>query len=147
MKTKTPTDGLQPGYDPDILVEKTSPSTPNATTAGADPEAAIRVQTPVQRQESGSLTIVTKEKKRPFQVYTTKKGFIVIAIAALVIITVAVVGGVLGSRKSNNNNGASLQENGSYTASATSSGQLTGSTVTYPLYHPVYPTQATQVPR
>ena len=68
---------------------------------------------PKQARQGGSDFVTrAKEKKRPFQVYTTKKGIIAIAIALLVITTVAVVGGVVGSRKSNNlNNGSSSQEN------------------------------------
>ena len=80
------------------------------------------------RQGGSDFVTRAKEKKRPFQVYTTKKGIIAIAIALLVIITVAVVGGVVGSRKTNNI-GSSSQENDP-TATSFSSGQGFGSNPT-----------------
>jgi len=112
---------LQDGYNPDILVDKNA-SLPTPKSAGVvDPEAANRVQTPVQRQQSDSLI---KEKKRPF--YTTKKGIIFIVVAVLVIIIVAVVGGVVGSRKARN--GASSQDDsGSAGAKSVTSNLPSGS--------------------
>jgi len=111
---------LQDGYNPDLLVEKTS-STP--TTPALDPEMARL--TSVQRQSEEAFPL--DKKKVPF--YSTKKGIIILVVVAAVIVIAAVVGGAVGGTRhkrtsttsSGNEQGAPSSAVGSKTSPSTHS--------------------------
>jgi len=107
---------LQDGYNSDLLAEKPS-------TQAVDPEAANRIQTPVQGQEFTPFT----KKKGPF--YTTKKGIIIIVVLVVAVIIAAVVGGVVGSRNKSQNSVAGADENGSGSRSTSSASSSASSSV------------------
>jgi len=143
---------LQDGYNPDLLVEKTSSTPPASAAATVDPELANRVPTP--QSSSAPLT----KKKVPF--YATKKGIAIIVVLVIAVIIAAVVGGVVGSRKkvslSSNSGGNGVQGAGQTTTSShtsssspssgvqsfTSNAGSTSSTIPFP--SAAAPTQGSQ---
>jgi len=98
---------LQSGYNPDLLVEKTS-STP---TSAVDPEIA-NLRSPVVRRDGAGADFPLTEQKVPF--YRTKKGIIIIITVLFIVIIAVVVGGAVGGTRKkksitiNSNGGLSL---------------------------------------
>jgi len=114
---------LQAGYNPDLLVEKTS-STPT-TPLVSDPEVASRPLTAAQRSREFESVPATKTKT-PF--YATKKGIIIIVVVVIVIIAVVVGGAVGGTRKKKSLNSSSLNSTSSNSPISSSTHGSVGST-------------------